>query len=135
MSGTKDKRRHPRVVQRLRVRSHDEHDLELETIDLSAGGFSCTSPVLLAPMTKVALSLILPQTRSEPTQSEQVVNGEAVVVRAEPSASAASNGGPYRLALFFSRMEEEDRQSLKKFLRTRNGRNGRADHSQGRRSP
>ncbi|MEE9292935.1 MAG: PilZ domain-containing protein [Acidobacteriota bacterium] len=128
MSGTKDKRRHPRVVQRLRVRSHDKDELELETIDLSVGGFSCTSPVLLAPMTKVALSLILPQTRSEPTQRERVVTGEAVVVRAEPSAGASTNGGPYRLALFFSRMEEEHRQLLQEFLQTRNGGNGRADH-------
>ena len=127
MSGTKDKRRHRRIVQRLRVRSHDEDALELETIDLSAGGFSCTSPVHLAPMTKVALSLILPQTRSKPTQRERVVNSEAVVVRAEPSSGASSNGGPFRLALFFSRMEEEDRQLLREFLKTRNGGNGRAD--------
>lgn len=127
MSGKKDKRRHPRIVQRLRIRSRGEDMLELETIDLSAGGFSCTSPVHLAPMTKVALSLILPQTRIEPTQRERVVNGEAVVVRAEPSAGTASNGGPFRLALFFSHMEEEDRQLLQEFLKTRNGGNGRAD--------
>lgn len=127
MSGKKDKRRHPRIVQRLRIRSRGEDMLELETIDLSAGGFSCTSPVHLAPMTKVALSLILPQTRIEPTQRERVVNGEAVVVRAEPSAGTASNGDPFRLALFFSHMEEEDRQLLQEFLKTRNGGNGRAD--------
>lgn len=128
MSGKKDKRRHPRIAQRLRVRWQDEESLELETIDLSAGGFSCTSPVHLAPMTKVALSLILPRTQSEPTQPERVVNGEAVVVRAEPSAGASSNGGPFRLALFFSRMKEEDRRVLQAFLKSRSGGNGRANH-------
>ncbi len=126
MSSASDKRRHPRVPQRLRVRSQHAGALELETIDLSAGGFSCTSPVFIAPMTKVALSLILPPTRNGPVQSEQTVNGEAVVVRTEPSKPGSADGGPFRVALFFSRMEEDDRRRLQEFLKTWNGANGRS---------
>jgi len=120
MTPTKDKRRHPRVVRRLRIRSHHRNELELETIDLSAGGLSCASPVFLAPMTKVALSLVLPPTQNGSSEREQVVSAEAVVVRAEPAESVPSDGGAYRVALFFSHMEEEDRRRLQKFLKNRN---------------
>src|SRR6058998_3088133 len=60
MSQSKDARRHPRVAQRIRVRSSSREAAELETIDLSAGGFSCTAPAFLPLMTKMAISLVLP---------------------------------------------------------------------------
>jgi hypothetical protein len=120
MTRTKDERRHPRVAKRLRVRSDHHNELELETIDLSAGGFSCSSPIFLAPMTKVALSLVLPPAPNGPTKREQVVSAEAVVVRTEPTQSASSDPGTYRVALFFSRMEDDDRSRLQEFLKSRN---------------
>lgn len=120
-----DKRRHPRVSHRLRVQS-DFRDprLELETIDLSAGGLRCTAPVFLPPMTKMALSLVLPRTPEGPDE-DQVVSGEAIVVRSEP-ATARGSGELYNVALFFSRMEEADRRRLQDFLRNRSRSNGRS---------
>ena len=125
MSKPEDKRRHPRIAQRLKVESSSrEPRLELETIDLSVGGLRCTAPVFLAPMTKMALSLVLPSAPGAAAGEEQVVRGEAVVVRSDPPAPA-SPGALYRVALFFSRMDEADRQRLQEFLKSRNGRNGR----------
>jgi c-di-GMP-binding flagellar brake protein YcgR len=115
-----DKRRHPRVAKRIRVRSSAREAVELETIDLSAGGFSCTAPAFLPPMTRLAVSLVLPANGSVP---EQVVEGEAVVVRAEPAA-AGQTAGPYRLALFFSRLEEDGRRALARFLANGPARSG-----------
>lgn len=128
MSGTDDKRRHPRVAHRIRVRSthHDEparEALELETIDLSAGGLNCTAPVFLPPMTKLALSLVLPAGPSPEAHQEQRVSGEAVVVRSDPSHPKA-NGGTYRVALFFSKMDDADRHRLHEFVKSRAGRPG-----------
>lgn len=124
MTKPEDKRRHPRVAQRLRVRSESrEPRLELETIDLSAGGLRCTAPVFLSPMTRMALSLVLPPSPGGPDE-EQVVSGEAVVVRSEPPR-ASGPGQLYKVALFFSRMEEADRQRLQDFLKNRSRSNGR----------
>ena len=117
MSQTHDKRRHPRVAHRIRVRSSSREAVELETIDLSAGGLSCTAPAFLPLMTKLAVSLVLPGHKSSASGSDdgQVVKGEAVVVRTDPSSPAPGNGS-YRVALFFSRMEDADRARLLDFL-------------------
>jgi len=121
MSPNDDKRRHPRVAQRIRVRSSSREAVELETIDLSAGGLSCTAPAFLAPMTKLAISMVLPADRgADKPEAGQMVKGEAVVVRTEPSSPVPGNG-PYRVALFFSRMEDEDRDRLLDFLGRHSG--------------
>lgn len=122
MSPTDDKRRHPRVAERIRVRSSSRQDLQLETIDLSAGGLSCTAPAFLPLMTKLAVSLVLPGHKSSQSGSDdsQTVEGEAIVVRTEPSSPVPENGS-YRVALFFSRMEDEHRSRLVDFLGRRSG--------------
>jgi hypothetical protein len=122
MSPSDDKRRHPRVAERIRVRSSSRDAQELETIDLSAGGLSCTAPAFLPLMTKLAVSLVLPGHKSSVSGSDdsQTVEGEAVVVRTEPSSETPGNG-PYRVALFFSRMEDEDRSRLLDFLGRHSG--------------
>ncbi len=124
MRETKDKRRHPRVAQRLRVRSTLREAVELETVDLSAGGLRCTAPVFIPPMTKMALSLVLPPPAGSVGAREQTVRGETVVVRTEPSSPEKKNGGLYHVALFFSRMDEADRQKLHEFLLVRAGKPG-----------
>src|SRR5262245_49267101 len=96
----KDKRRHPRVAHRIRVRSSSREAVELETIDLSAGGLSCTAPAFLPPMTKLAISLVLPVHNG--SADHDTVEGEAVVVRTDP-AEPDPGRDSYRVALFFSR--------------------------------
>lgn len=95
----------------------------METIDLSAGGFFCTAPAFLPPMTRMAVSLVLPQPSPAGMKGEQVVNGEAIVVRTVPPSSASPANG-YRVALIFSRMEETDRQRLLRFLADQAGKAG-----------
>jgi c-di-GMP-binding flagellar brake protein YcgR len=116
MSGTHDKRLHPRVSHRITVRSAHDGGVDFETINLSAGGLFCTSPAWVAPMTRLALAMHLPgSTGSEAA----VVEGEAVVVRTEPGAPSEHHHGGYRIALFFSRMAEEHRRALHQFLLAR----------------
>ena len=126
MSQSNDKRRHPRVAQRIKVRSSSREAVELETIDLSAGGFSCTAPAFLPLMTKLALSLVLPTDRpsaTDKTNGHETVTGEAVVVRTEPPAPVDGQG-TYRVALFFSKMDDADRQRLHDFLERHGGKAG-----------
>ncbi len=118
MTQTHDKRRHPRVAHRIRVRSSSREAVELETIDLSAGGLSCTAPAFLPLMTKLAVSLVLPGSRAaaaEPENGHETVNGEVVVVRTDPPVPVDGHA-TYRVALFFSRMDDTDRRRLHDFL-------------------
>jgi hypothetical protein len=115
MKSSDEKRRDPRVSDRVIVRSAHAAG-NLETINLSAGGLLCTSPAWVAPMTRMALSLELPMPAHE---SPRLVEGEAVVVRTDPPAPTTNPGGGYRVALFFSRMDDEHRQALNQFLKLR----------------
>ena len=116
MTSMPEKRLHPRVAQRLTVHSAEGSHVALETINLSAGGLFCSSPAWVAPMTRLALALELPAAGDG---GSAVVRGEAVVVRTEPSSPSATHAGGYRIALFFSRMEDEHRQTLQTFLKSR----------------
>src|SRR5436309_14807855 len=112
MSQSKDKRRHPRVAQRIRVRSSSREAVELETIDLSVGGLSCTAPAFLPLMTKLALSLVLPTdplSAADKTNGHATATGEAIVVRTEPPAPADGQRA-YRAVMFFSQMDDADRE-------------------------
>jgi hypothetical protein len=73
----------------------------------------CMSSEYIAPMTRMALQMRLPGEAGRPIQ------GEAVVVRTEPAAAATPPHAGYRIALYFSRLEEDDRQALQAFLQSR----------------
>jgi len=117
MTSRPDKRHHPRIDQRLIVRATDGAGVALETINLSAGGLFCTSQTWVAPMTRLALSLDLPAPPGN--GGGALVRGEAVVVRTEPPAPSAAHKGGYRIALFFSRMDDDHRLALQTFLKSR----------------
>jgi hypothetical protein len=118
MTHLPDKRQHPRITQRLTVRAADGSDVALETINLSAGGLFCTSPSWVAPMTRLALSLELPALPGK-GGSAALVRGEAVVVRTEPPSPSTAHKGGYRVALFFSRLDDDHRQTLQTYLKSR----------------
>jgi PilZ domain len=115
MTRSEDKRQHPRVSQRLPVQSQIHGGVALETINLSAGGLSCTSPAYVAPMTRMSLALQIPSASNGTT----IVEGEGIVVRTEPPEPSAANQGGYRIALFFSRMDDEHRRALQTWLNSR----------------
>ena len=118
MTPMSEKRHHPRIPERLTVHSSDGAHVALETINLSAGGLFCTSPAWVAPMTRLALALELPSAAAN-GPGAAVVRGEAIVIRTEPAAPAVTHEGGYRIALFFSRMDDEHRQVLQAFLKSR----------------
>jgi hypothetical protein len=114
MSASKENRLHPRISERLTVRRAEPDGAALETINLSAGGMFCTSSEYIAPMTRMALQMRLPG-----SGAGRPIEGEAIVVRTEPPAPSAPPEGGYRIALYFSRLEEDDRKALQTFLQSR----------------
>lgn len=114
MTHANEKRRHARVSEQLTIRAAHEGGVSLQTINLSAGGLFCTSPTFIAPMTRLSLMMDLPH-----SDAPARIEGEAVVVRTDPGAPLPSHRGGYRVALFFSRLEDDDRRALQAYLSSR----------------
>jgi c-di-GMP-binding flagellar brake protein YcgR len=115
----KEKRHHDRVSDRLTLRTltPDLDTIEMETANLSLGGAYCLSSRSIPPMTKLRLNIFLPSTDGRPAHLHYPIEVDAVVVRAEQLNANQANGA-YRLALFFSNMEDKDRHELARYLRS-----------------
>lgn len=116
MSSSPDKRKHPRVKDRLTLRSlSSEHEAnEMSTTDLSLGGAHVVASRHFPLMTRVEVTLLLPP--EEGIESgPRPVRAEAVVVRVHPPM-AESSIDRYEMALFFSHMEQRDRNALARYL-------------------
>jgi len=81
--------------------------------DLSLGGLYCSSSRDYPEMTRLAVRLRLPAERDD-----MPIDVEAVVVRREQLESASGNGR-YELALFFTGMSDDARETLARFLAQR----------------
>ncbi|PYQ13623.1 MAG: hypothetical protein DMH00_03890 [Acidobacteria bacterium] len=118
MTHSSEKRSHPRVKDRLTLRSSspNEGSSEMITTDLSLGGVHVMAERSFPLMTRFELVLMLPpeeQMESRP----RPVRAEAVVVRVNPP-QAGRSAHHYEMALFFSHMEQRDRNALARYLST-----------------
>ena len=115
MSHTTEKRQHPRIKDRLTLRSSsDIGSSEMATTDLSLGGALVVAGRYFPLMTRVDVTLMLPPEEAS-DRGPRPVRAQAVVVRVQPPEELA---GPrqYELALFFSHMEQRDRNALSRYL-------------------
>jgi hypothetical protein len=88
---------------------------EMQTENLSVGGVYCSSSQDFPEMTKLAVRLRLPM--NDRRLSVATVEAEAVVVRRE--LVRAADGDPqYRLALFFTNMDDRSSDLLTDYLAT-----------------
>jgi len=110
-NGTKERRHHRRAAIRIRSQFGDpKSPTRIETVDLSAGGFSCVMDHPIEPLTKLALRFEFPSFDDTPARS---VEGEAVVVRCEQRSSAVPS---WLLAAAFTGISQEDRVFLDRFV-------------------
>jgi c-di-GMP-binding flagellar brake protein YcgR len=116
MTVSPEKRSHPRVKDRLTLRSTSpaEGASEMSTTDLSLGGAQVVASRFVPLMTRVEVTLLLPP--EEGIESgPRPVRADAVVVRVHPPAPQAEIEH-YQIALFFSHMEQRDRNALARYL-------------------
>ena len=122
----------PRVDARLPLQL-TEPDTRLvvttESIDLSRSGIACRTGEYLAPLSKVAVTVILPPFGSL-SKASRSLRAEGVVVRCEPAAKA--NGEEmaereYDLACCFTALEPDARNLLDAFVAWRLLRSVRSD--------
>ncbi len=114
-----EKRKHDRVSRPLTLQtiSAEYGTIEMEISNLSLGGAYCLSTREIPAMTQLRLNIFLPSSDGHEARLHFPIDVEAVVVRAE---DVNGNGGDpaWRLALFFSRMAEQDREVLARYLRS-----------------
>lgn len=103
MSG-QERRRYPRIDQTIRLRvGRGTEQLATETVNLSCGGALCWLKRPLPLMTKMAVSLALP---------DRLIHCTGAVVRCEAVR------GRYRVALFFVDIRRQDHRAIAEFVLT-----------------
>jgi hypothetical protein len=114
---TSDLREHPRVEARLAMQLAEEALGEAlvttESLNISRGGVYCESAEYLAPLSKVALTVVLPAFGG--TERPRVLRTEGVVVRCEGLA-ALRGRKRYQLACCFTGLDTESRGLLDEFV-------------------
>ncbi len=85
----------------------------MEGADLSLGGLRCTSTADFQEMTQLAVRLLLP---IEGNGQAEPVDVRAVVVRRTEIPSATQDASRFELALFFTGLEGDAKDRIKRFL-------------------
>ena len=107
-----ERRSHARFSHSFVVEGPAEADgsvARMTASDLSLGGLYCSSSRDYPEMTRLAVRLRL---------DDEPVDVEAVVVRREKRESSSGNGR-FELALFFTSMSDDARETLARFLARR----------------
>ena len=114
---TKERRRSPRVVAKLAMQiagMGDDSVLTTESINLSAGGLQFQSKVSLEPLTKVALTLLLPPFGRR-LRRERMVQCEGVIVRAA-EIERPRQRPKFELACCFTGLSDGDRELIEQYV-------------------
>ncbi|TMQ59804.1 MAG: PilZ domain-containing protein [Candidatus Eisenbacteria bacterium] len=118
MSKTRERRGAPRVVAKLAMQiaglSGEASVLTTESINLSAEGLQFQSKVALAPLTKVALTLLLPPFGRR-LRRERIVQCQGVIVRAA-EIERPRQKRKFELACCFTDISEEDRVLVEQYV-------------------
>lgn len=111
----KERRGAPRVNKALPLKlCHDDYDILTETKNISASGAYFTSSQPLDLMTKLSVVLLIPFKKSK-AKIIQRINCCGVVVRQE-LAKENDSRFPYRIAMYFSDLKDQDKKILNSYV-------------------
>lgn len=116
-----ERRTKPRADARLSMRVESTLEAEAphivtESQNISSSGVYCTSSHFLAPLSKVALTIVLPNAGAR--ASKELIKCEGIVVRCQPTGKKTERS--YELACMFSGLDPEHRAMLEEFVAWRN---------------
>src|SRR2546428_1213012 len=118
-----ERRQHPRVDARLSRRLEGVPDdgqiaqIVTESQNISASGVYCTSSHFLSPLSKVALTIVLPRVPGH-NGRQDLIKCEGIVVRCEPLARRGDR--KFELACMFSDLDTRRREMIAQFVTWRN---------------
>jgi PilZ domain len=113
----RERRKSPRIPAKLAMQVAGQDDasvLTTESINLSASGIQFGSRVFLSPLTKVALTLLLPPFGRR-LRRERMLRCEGIIVRCEETPTARQKPR-YELACYFTGLEEVDRELIEQYV-------------------
>ncbi|MGH7741907.1 MAG: PilZ domain-containing protein, partial [Candidatus Eiseniibacteriota bacterium] len=119
-----ERRRSARADAKLSMRVEGRHldgdstQVVTESQNISANGVYCTSTHYLSPLSKVALTIVLPRLPGS-TASKELIKCDGIVVRCEPGPGKRSEK-QFELACMFSDLDERRRGLLEEFVTWRN---------------
>jgi hypothetical protein len=118
VKSTKERRQAPRVIAKLAMQiaglGEDASVLTTESINLSSGGLQFQSKIALEPLTRVALTLLLPPFGRRLRRS-RMVQCRGVIVRAA-EIELPRQKRKYELACCFTDMAEDDRELVEQYV-------------------
>ncbi len=114
--GVTERRRFRRAQIRLRLEFQgrngaERSPVEMQTLNLGAGGFYCRVGREIPSLTRLALRFVFPAFGPVHTEA-RTIECEAIVVRCEPEA----RGAAWRLGACFSRMESADQRYIDEYV-------------------
>ena len=117
-----ERRDRPRADARLSMRVEAAREGEAphivtESQNISSSGVYCTSSQYLAPLSKVALTIVLPRLPGG-RAAKELIKCEGIVVRCQPSGKKSER--TYELACMFLELNQEQRTLLDDFVAWRN---------------
>ncbi len=108
-------RKRPRINERLQFRLKTNHfQIVTETIDLSCIGAYCQANKYIPLMTVLDIVLALPHVDEEGEFEHVKCNG--LVVRVEKVSSDVNRRNAYNIAIYFSEIEDSDKQKIESFV-------------------
>ena len=114
-----DRRQNPRLIRNVPIRVRlPGQDVAIESMDISCNGICCRVNNCITEMTRLEIIMILPpagDSEDEIESSSHQVKCEGVVVRVEDELSEG-NTKTYNTAIYFDKIEEEEKQKLLSFV-------------------
>ncbi len=108
----KERRRYPRLSKSLPLKiSSQDFDIVTQTKNISCIGAYCSVNTYIAPMSKLKITLLLPEKNNSSKQISKKVNCIGVVVRTEKAHSKN-----YNIAIFFEQIQERERVKLENYI-------------------
>ncbi|MBN2119467.1 MAG: PilZ domain-containing protein [Candidatus Omnitrophica bacterium] len=109
----KEKRKYPRVVKTipLKLSSH-QTDIVTQTKNISCIGAYCSINKPLPLMTKLKITLLLPEKEKDYKDTSKKVNCLGIVVRSEK----ATHKDDYDIAIFFEQIREKEKLKLEEYI-------------------
>ena len=114
---TRERRKSPRIPAKLAMQVSGQPDtsvLTTESINLSSSGIQFGSRVFLSPLTKVALTLLLPPFGRR-LRRERMLQCEGVIVRCEERMGTGQKLR-YELACYFTDLADPDRELIEQYV-------------------
>ena len=114
-----DRRKSSRIRKNIPLKIKEaSFDSVSETKNLSSSGLYCKIDKYVAPLTKVDMILLIPQSVGKPSEKEQCKKVECVgtVVRTE-LVNDRIEGDYYNVAIFFSDIKKSDKTCIEKFIK------------------